>query len=98
MMKMPSWCENGAKKCHTLAKSFSSYEFETRFFLLIVVGVKDNLENYTSRKLNPTNDSLFSSSMCQKGLNRNHESSALVLTHLYTIKPGQLRTLVKAKL
>ncbi len=52
-------------------------------FLLIVVGVKDNLENYTARKLNPTNDSLFSSGVCQKGLKRNHESSALVLWHTY---------------
>lgn len=76
---MPSWSENGAKKCQTLAKSFHSYEFETRIFLLIVVGVKENLENYTARKLNPTNDSLFSSGVCQKGLKCNHESSALVL-------------------
>ncbi len=76
---MTSWSENGAKKCHTLAKSFHSYEFETSSFLLIVVGVKDNLENYTTRKLNPTNDSLFSSGVYQKGLKHNHESSALVL-------------------
>lgn len=40
MMKMPSWCENGAKKCHTLAKSFSSYEFETRFFCWLLSGSK----------------------------------------------------------
>lgn len=68
-----SVCQARAKKCHTLVKSFHTYKSETLFFfMLIIVRVKGNLENYTTWKFNPTNDSLLSSSMCQKGLNRNH--------------------------
>jgi len=76
---MPSWSENGAKKCHILVKSFTYKSDLKKKKKLIIVGVIGNLENYTTRKYNPTNDSFLSSRrpMCQKGLNRNHESILL---------------------